>query len=253
MSDLYRYFIRLSYKGTNYHGWQSQKNAISVQSVINRVLSVKLNEQINVTGAGRTDTGVHARFFMAHFDSRNQELEKNTKIIYGLNKMLPPDIAIHNIIRVHSDAHSRYDAISRTYEYHIITQKSPFDIDTSYFYTGKLDILAMNKACEILKKYTDFKSFCKSNSGNKTTLCEIYEAKWNTLDNKLIFTIKANRFLRNMVRAITGTLLDVGLQKTSISKFRSIVESKDRKKAGRSVPAQGLFLTHIEYPYLRKT
>lgn len=253
MTSQNRYFIELSYNGTNYHGWQTQKNSTSIQSVINDVLSLKLKEEINVTGAGRTDTGVHAKYFIAHFDTKSSGIEANEKILFSLNKLLPTDIAIHKIIKVHKDAHSRFDATSRTYEYHIINQKSPFETNTAYFYLKRLNIGKMNEAAEILISYNDFASFCKLHSDNKTTICKIYKAIWIDLGGKLIFTIKADRFLRNMVRAITGTLIDIGLGKIDMEKFKQIIELKNRKEAGRSVPAKGLFLTDIEYPYIKRS
>ncbi|MFH2143136.1 MAG: tRNA pseudouridine(38-40) synthase TruA [Bacteroidota bacterium] len=242
-----RYFLQISYKGTNYHGWQSQNNAIAIQDIINDVLSKKLSENINITGAGRTDTGVHASYYIAHFDSVSMNLDKEDDLINSLNSFLPEDISIHKITKVNNDFHSRYDAVSRTYKYFITRIKDPFCSETALYHYGPLDINKMNKCCEILIKYDDFESFCKLHSDNDTFICKIKDTKWIEEDAKFIFTITADRFLRNMVRSIVGTMLDVGKGKTSIEKFIEIIESKDRSKAGFSAPAHGLFLTGIQY------
>ena len=242
----YRYFIQLSYKGTNYHGWQVQPNAITIQSVLNKAFSTILREKIELTGAGRTDTGVHAKFFIAHFDS-SVKIETKT-FIFRINCFLPFDIAIQKIYQVSDSAHSRFDAISRTYKYHISQNKNPFIQEYSYFYNKPLDIEKMNEAAKILFDYSDFTSFSKTHTDTKTNLCKIHFAEWKKTPEKLIFTIKADRFLRNMVRAITGTLIDIGSGKMRVEEIRKIIESKNRSSAGYSVPAQGLFLTGIEYP-----
>lgn len=243
-----RYFLELSYKGTAYHGWQIQDNALTVQQVFNEKLSLILREPVNVVGAGRTDTGVHAEFFMLHFDVQSN-ISDAALFIDKLNKVLPKDIAVYNLYLVDSNANTRFDALSRTYEYRISNWKNPFLSNFAWYYRLKPDIVLMNQAANVLFNYQDFTSFSKTGTQVKTNNCKIYEAQWfKPADNLLIFRIKADRFLRNMVRAITGTLLDVGIQKLNIADFRKIIESKNRSNAGFSVPAHGLFLTGIEYP-----
>jgi len=245
-----RYFIELAYKGTNFHGWQIQPDAISVQEVLEKALSTKLQENISVTGAGRTDTGVHASFFVAHFDSsKNLDVQQ---ITYGLNNLVGKDIAIYKIFSVDKHLHARFDAISRTYEYRISKKKNPFLREISTLYNKNLDIGLMNEGGKILLNYIDFTSFSKLHTDTKTNNCKITEAFWEEKNDLLIFTITADRFLRNMVRAIVGTLLDLGEQKITLEDLKTIIESKDRKKAGKSAPAEGLFLTRIEYPELDK-
>lgn len=242
-----RYFIQLSYDGTNYHGWQIQPNGITVQEVLEKVLSTISREKISVTGAGRTDTGVHASFYVAHFDSIRENLDAQ-KILYSINSMLPHDIAVQNVYKVRADAHARFDALSRSYEYFLIKKKDPF----CRFYTekesAKLDIDKMNQAAAKLFNYIDFTSFSRLGTDVKTNNCKIMEAKWSDEGNRLIFRIKADRFLRNMVRAIVGTLLDVGLNKLSVEDFCKIIEVGNRGAAGASAPAKGLFLSDIIYP-----
>lgn len=200
-------------------------------------------------GAGRTDTGVHSKEFFAHFDFMGElSTEDKNKLVYRLNKFLNNDISIIDIIDVKDDAHARFDALSRTYKYYVNTFKDPFDKDFSYFVYGDIDVEVMNKAAAILFDYIDFSSFSKSKTQVKTNNCKIYQAEWKKENDKLVFTIKANRFLRNMVRAIVGTLIDVGKHKISIEDFEKIIESKNRSEAGYSVPAKGLFLYKIEYP-----
>ncbi len=245
--EIQRYFIQIRYKGTRYHGWQIQPNAITVQEVVEKALTTLLRESIAVTGAGRTDTGVHASFFMAHFDSSNRELDNND-FLYKLNGILPVDIAVHSILNVPDNAHARFDAVSRTYKYYISREKNPFREDTAYRYLRPLDVEKMNEAAQILFDYNDFSSFSKLHTQVKTHRCKILEAKWEKENTKLVFTIKADRFLRNMVRAIVGTLLEVGKGKMDDKDFRKIIEAKDRGKAGTSVPAYGLFLVDIAYP-----
>jgi tRNA pseudouridine38-40 synthase len=245
---LQRYFIHLGYKGTYYHGWQIQPGAISVQEVLNQHLSLLLKETIQTVGAGRTDSGVHASSFFAHFDSHSKDLDQNPKFIYQLNSILPRDIAVYKILAVHSDAHARFDAISRTYLYRICMIKDPFNIEFAMHFKYPLDITAMNKASEILKEYTDFSSFSKLHTDVKTNNCKIFEAKWELSGNELHFTIKADRFLRNMVRAIVGTLIEVGKNKILPENIRSIIENKSRSLAASSVKAQGLHLIQIQYP-----
>ncbi len=243
-----KYFIELAYKGTNYHGWQSQPDAISVQETLEKALSILLRNPIAIVGAGRTDAGVHAKQLFAHFDYEF-EIEP-AKLVHKLNSYLPKDIAILNLHKVLNDAHARFDATKRTYEYHIHTFKNAFESDDSWYYSLPLDIEKMNQACKILFEYTDFECFSKVHTDVNTFNCKIYEAHWQQNNDKLVFTISADRFLRNMVRAIVGTMVNVGLGKISVDDVQNIIESKDRNKAGFSVPAHGLYLTKVEYEYL---
>ncbi|MFO7574920.1 MAG: tRNA pseudouridine(38-40) synthase TruA [Bacteroidales bacterium] len=243
-----RYFIFLSYRGTGFHGWQRQQNAKTVQQLVEEVISLKLGEDITVTGAGRTDTGVHALHYCAHFDSEREDLEGDGDFLFGMNSFLPPEVAIDRIARVSPDASARYSAISRTYIYRILRKKDPFLADTAWCYTGILDIESMNRAALILMKYSDFASFCRSNSDVKTTICRISEAIWTQSGHILEFKITADRFLRNMVRAIAGTMIEIGQGKTSTDEFRGIIEAADRTRAGQSAPAHGLLLADIKYP-----
>ncbi|WP_372948223.1 tRNA pseudouridine(38-40) synthase TruA [Mariniphaga sp.] len=244
---MHRYFAQLSFKGTAYHGWQIQPNAISVQKVLEKAFSTILREEISVVGAGRTDTGVHASFYVLHFDV-SEEIWDAQKLVFRLNSFLPPDIAVQKIWQVSKDAHARFSAISRTYHYYITTEKNPFQTETAYFYHGKLDVDKMNEAAKILFEYKDFTSFSRLHTDVKTNLCKIFHAEWEMEGEMLVFKIKADRFLRNMVRAIVGTLLEVGKAKLTLEGFRKIIEKKDRKAAGTSAPAQGLFLVDIAYP-----
>ena len=240
-----RYFIDISYDGSNYHGWQIQPNADTVQHQINLAFSTILNEEINVLGAGRTDTGVHAKKMIAHFDT-NQTIDFE-KFKYRINGFLKNDISLNDIYKVKEDAHARFSAISRTYEYRVSRTKNPFSVN-SYFLLRDLDFQSMKKACKFLHGSHDYTSFAKLHSENYTNNCEVYNANWKEDENLLIFTIKANRFLRNMVRAIVGTLIEIGEGKISFSDIETILMSKDRAKAGYSVPANGLSLIDIEYP-----
>jgi tRNA pseudouridine38-40 synthase len=242
-----RYTLQLSYNGTRYFGWQRQPNEISVQEVIEKALSTVLREEIAVVGAGRTDTGVHASFFVMHFDVSN-EIQEPEKLVYHLNRFLPEDIAIQKIRKVDDNFHARFSAISRTYKYYISTEKNPFQTETSFQYTGVLDVEKMNDAAQLLFEFRDFTSFSKLHTDVKTNNCKIVQAEWTKENRQLVFTIKADRFLRNMVRAIVGTLLEVGKGKLTVYDFRKIIELKNRGIAGTSVPAQGLFLADIEYP-----
>lgn len=246
----HRYFIQLSYQGTNYHGWQIQLNAKTIQEVLESSLSTILGKKISLVGAGRTDTGVHAHSYFAHFDF-DKELETNTeKLMFRLNGILPPDIAIQRIFRVTAHDHARFSAISRTYEYHISRVKDPFRREFEHLYLGKIDIKSMNEACKILYKHTDFTSFSKLHSQTETNNCKIHDACWDELQSgaKLVFTITADRFLRNMVRAVVGTLLQVGTGKIEAGSIDSIILQKDRSASGPSAPAKGLILRNIEYP-----
>jgi tRNA pseudouridine38-40 synthase len=239
-----RFFIELSYSGANYHGWQAQPNATSVQSEISKALSTILNTKIEVTGAGRTDTGVHAKQMFAHFDYF-KDIDFTKKIL-KLNGVLPKDIAIHNLNAVTDNANCRFDALSRTYHYHIIQQKNPFNT-TAYLLYKNLDVDAMNLACNHLLGKQDFTSFSKVNTQTFTNNCNVMLANWEQTEGELIFTIKADRFLRNMVRAIVGTLLAVGEGKIKPEQVKEIIAKKDRGEAGTSVPAYALFLSNIEY------
>lgn len=245
-----RYFIELSYHGKKYHGWQRQPNAPSVQETVEKGLSLLLKESLTITGAGRTDAGVHARQMFAHFDTETGLHPED--LVYKLNSLLPRDIAINRVFPVPDDAHTRFDAVSRTYEYWIIQKKNPFLDDFAYYLRYPLDIDKMNRAAEILSEYTDFQCFSKSKTDVKTYVCKIKHARWKFTEDKLIFTITADRFLRNMVRAIVGTLMETGLGKMSEENVKKIIESKNRSEAGVSVPAHGLYLTKIEYPFVRK-
>ncbi|MBD0724551.1 tRNA pseudouridine(38-40) synthase TruA [Flavobacterium sp. L1I52] len=243
-----RYFIKLAYNGTPYNGWQIQPNAPSVQETLNKAFSVLLHSEISLMGAGRTDTGVHAREMYAHFDF--DAPFDTQKLVYKLNSFLPKDIVIYAIFSVTDEAHCRFDATKRTYEYHINTFKDAFLQEQSWYLNQKLDVDLMNEAAKLLLQYTNFQSFSKVNTDVNTFDCTIFEAHWTQKDNKLIFTISANRFLRNMVRSIVGTLVNIGLHKINLDDFKSIIESKNREKAGFSVPAHGLYLTKIKYPYI---
>ena len=242
-----RFFLTLSYKGTAYHGWQVQDNAPSVQGTLQEALSVLLGQPADILGAGRTDTGVHAAYYIAHFDAESEK-PLQPGFIYHLNAILPKDIAVSGIQCVPNEAHARFSATLREYKYYILTEKDPFRIDTAYRYPLPLDMERMNEAAAVLKKYTDFESFCKLHGDNKTTICHVHESVWMKKDNALIYTVSADRFLRNMVRAIVGTLIDVGRGKIGLGEFRQIIEAKNRGAAGTSAPAHGLFLTDIIYP-----
>ncbi len=241
-----RYFIEIAFNGKNYHGWQIQPDAASVQQTIEEALSTLLRTKIDIVGAGRTDAGVHAKQIFAHFDF-TEAIELN-ELVYKLNSFLPKDIAVKNITPVKEDAHARFDANSRTYEYYLSLEKNPFTTDFSYQLNQIPDLEKMNKAAKILLNYNDFQCFSKSKTDVKTYHCIITFAEWTYKDNKLVFTITANRFLRNMVRAIVGTLLEIGLGKLEVNDLHDIIKSKSRNKAGTSAPAEGLFLTRVTYP-----
>ncbi len=243
-----RYFILFTYKGTHYHGWQEQPKAVSVQQVLTKAMCMILKENISLVAAGRTDAGVHAKQMYAHFDSVQTLDTENLTV--KLNSFLPFDIAIYRIFKTSDTAHARFDATSRTYTYYITQQKNPFLKDTHWYFNQVLDIEIMNQACEILKEYTNFQCFSKVHTDVKTFNCKIYQAYWKQHDYQLVFTITADRFLRNMVRAIVGTLINIGLHKQSLASFRTIIENRNRSNAGFSVPAHGLFLVEINYPYI---
>lgn len=242
-----RYFLMLSYNGTDFHGWQRQENSSTIQQEIEEKLSTILRSETPIMGCGRTDTGVHAKEYFAHFDADDLSIEL-TDLQHKLNSMLPWGITIHGIVPITEDAHARFSAVKRSYEYRIITEKNPFEHDTAYKFNIPLDVDAMNKACELLLGEKDFGCFCKANADNATDICTVYHAQWKSEYNLLVFNITANRFLRNMVRAIVGTLLEVGQGRMNLDDFQAILDSKDRKAAGRSVPAHGLYLTAVEYP-----
>lgn len=241
-----RFFIELAYNGKAYHGWQNQPNAISVQQVLEHALSKLLQENISIMGAGRTDAGVHASQMFAHFDC--EKVFDISSLLFKLNSFLPNDIAVYDIFQVNDSAHARFHAISRTYQYKIATKKNPFLYDFSYHIFFPLDMEKMNSACQILLQYNNFQCFSKSNTDVKTYHCTIKEAVWEMIDGELVFTITADRFLRNMVRAIVGTMITIGLGKIEVEALHQIIQSQNRSEAGFSVPANGLFLTKIVYP-----
>ena len=242
-----RYFIECSYKGTNYCGWQIQENANTVQAEIEKALSILLKIPISIMGSSRTDTGVHAMQQVAHFETENENLNLEN-LSYRLNKILPFDISVKRIYPVKEDYHCRFEATSRKYEYHISPHKNPFQKSLYYQFNHDLSIDLMNSACEKLFQYTDFECFSKIKTDVNTFNCTIMEARWERRENEmLVFHIKANRFLRGMVRAIVGTLLEIGLGRLMVEDFEQIILSKDRKKAGRAVPAEGLFLMEVNY------
>ncbi len=245
-----RYFLELSYFGKNFNGWQIQKNAVNtVQQVVEESLSTVLQEKIEVVGCGRTDAGVHAKNYIAHFDSEKDDLHLETrKWLHKLNQITGRDIAFHSIKKVKNEASARFEAHSRTYHYFIHKLKDPFLCDYSWLCKVDLDVKLMNEAASCLLQYEDFTSFSKVNTQTFTNNCTIHKAFWKEENDKLIFTISANRFLRNMVRAIVGTLVAVGEKKITIDQFKEIIESKNRSNAGKSVPAHGLYLVEIIYP-----
>jgi tRNA pseudouridine38-40 synthase len=242
-----RYFITLSYDGTRFHGWQVQPNGTSVQGELQRALSLILRQDIQVTGAGRTDAGVHARMMVAHFDT-DAPLADCRQLAYKLNRLLPCDIAIERIEPVGDDMHARFSATSRTYHYYLHTTKDPFLRHYSCELHYPLDFRLMNEAAQMLLTYDDFGAFCKSHADVKTTLCHVTKAEWKqTSPTAWRFEITANRFLRNMVRAVVGTLIDVGRGRLTLSDFRKVIEGKKRTEAGESMPGHALFLVDIKY------
>jgi tRNA pseudouridine38-40 synthase len=242
-----RYFMELSFEGTKYHGWQVQPNARTVQETIESGLSILLKNQINLTGAGRTDTGVHALFFVAHFELDTLQIIQPENLVYKLNRFLPDDIVIHSIYEVDQLMHARYSAKYRKYKYVIKSLKPIFNRPFCSYYFGDLDIGLMNQACTVLLEYTDFTSFSKLHTDVKSNNCKIIEAIWIQQKDGIDFEIKADRFLRNMVRSIVGTMLEVGSGKMSIKEFRDVIEAKDRAEAGMSAEARGLTLVDIGY------
>lgn len=253
-----RYFIKISFDGTCYNGWQVQENsANTVQQKINEGLSKLLNEKIEIYGCCRTDTGVHAKELYAHFDSKKISSPytpskggqtANTNWLYKFNSVLPTDISINALFAVDKKANARFDAIARTYQYFINSKRNPFLVNRSYYYYSELDIKLMNKAARLLKKTKDFSAFSKINTQAKTNRCEIYKAEWIITDEGYQFTIRANRFLRGMVRMIVGTMILIGKHKISLDDFQEIIDSKDCRNAAPLAPACGLYLTKVEYP-----
>ncbi|WMI64606.1 tRNA pseudouridine(38-40) synthase TruA [Aestuariibaculum sp. YM273] len=241
-----RYFIELSYNGSAYHGWQNQPTAISVQEVIEKGLSTLLKTPIAIVGAGRTDAGVHATQMFAHFDT-DLEIDE-AHLTYKLNAFLPKDVAIHEIFKVQPETHARFDALSRAYLYRISLKKNVFNVDAAYYVKQQLDVEKMQKACRILFDYKDFQCFSKVNTDVKTYNCDIMKAEWFFKDDELHFVIKADRFLRNMVRAIVGTMVNIGLGKLAVDDLHTIIQSKNRSEAGYSVPGHALYLTEVAYP-----
>jgi tRNA pseudouridine38-40 synthase len=244
-----RYFMQLAYNGTRYHGWQIQPNARSVQEVITNAFHVIWKYEINLVGCGRTDTGVHARDYYAHFeldDIKSQpELDE---MAFRLNRYLDEDIVILKIYPVEPDLHARFSAVSRTYKYNIHTRKDPFVNESSWFVPQELNVEMMNEGAKLLMHHEDFTSFSKLHTEVKSNVCHLTHAAWVRQDHQLVFTITADRFLRNMVRSIVGTLVDLGQEKISIEDLKLIIEGKDRSMAGESVPAKGLFLAKVKFP-----
>ena len=242
-----RYFAELSYKGTAYCGWQRQPNAPSVQQTIEEALSTLLRENVEVVGAGRTDTGVHAAFYVAHFDT-SKPIANPESFVYHLNALLPEDVAFKRIYVVRDEAHARFDAIEREYRYYIEPHKNPFTKATSWQLTTPLDVEAMNRAAQVLLATEDFTTFAKLGSNNTNNICHIFRAEWVEIEcGMLVFVFRANRFLRNMVRAVVGTLVDVGRGKITPEEFAEIVASRDLSRSSSSAPATGLFLTDVYY------
>jgi len=242
-----RFFLYFSYNGTAYHGWQIQPNGISVQEVLTKALRTILRTEIEMIGAGRTDSGVHARLMVAHFDVED-DLPTQFDLASKLNSLLPNDIAVFKIVEVRADAHARFDATSRRYEYHIVTSKDVFKTKLAVRLSDKLDFKIMNEAAATLKEYRDFTSFSKLHNDARTNNCVITHTEWTQQDFEWVFTIQADRFLRNMVRAIVGTLLEVGRHRMTVEEFRAVIDAQNRCKAGTSVPAHGLYLVDVQYP-----
>ena len=242
------YKITIQYDGTRYKGWQGQNSTgLTIQGKIEAVLGQMAGHAVEVIGSGRTDAGVHARLMVAHFDWQ-EPIADLAFLAEKLNRLLPKDIAVYRIVPVRPDAHARFDAISRTYKYYVTTRKDPFNYELVYKIPGKLDFEAMNKACSVLFDYIDFTSFSKLHTDVKTNNCRIYKAGWEREGDVWVFTIQADRFLRNMVRAIVGTLLEVGRGKLTVDGFRQVIEAKDRGRAGTSAPGHALYLVDVTYP-----
>jgi tRNA pseudouridine38-40 synthase len=242
-----RFFIELAYDGTKYHGWQIQPNAVTVQELLNKALATLLRRPVETTGCGRTDTGVHAKEFFVHFDAETVDNRPWSIDTRSLNALLPHDIAIKRVFEVDTEKHARFDATLRSYEYHIHFDKDPFKHGYSWLLRNKPDVALMNKAAAIIMEYTDFSCFSKSNTQVKTNNCIISHAEWVNMGDSIVFHISADRFLRNMVRAIVGTLLQVGNKEMDPEAIREVINSKNRSNAGTSVPACGLYLTEVKY------
>lgn len=242
-----RYFLKLAYNGTSFHGWQVQNNAVTVQGEIQKALSILLREEIAIMGCGRTDTGVHASCFYAHFEIESLPFSED-KLVYKLNALLGKDIAIYSAFKVNEELHTRFSALEREYKYYISTRKNPFNAN-AWLYVCKPDVKLMNDAAKHLLTVSDFGAFCKAHAGNATNICKVVHAEWTVENEHLVFTIRADRFLRNMVRSVVGTLLMVGEQKINFTDFKNIIQSGQRSLAGESVPAKGLFLTDVIYPF----
>jgi len=242
-----RYFIELSYDGSEFHGWQIQPNAKTIQETLNSALSTLLRTDIYTVGCGRTDTGVHASQYFAHFEVEETTFQPE-ELTYRSNRVLPPSIAVQRIFEVAPDAHTRFSATSRSYTYLITQQKDPFAVLRKWEMREALDLNRMNEGAAILKTYEDFSCFSKSNTQTETNLCNVTHAEWSQEGSEIRFDITANRFLRNMVRAVVGTLVDLGKGTITLDDLKTIIESKDRSEAGLSVPAHGLYLTRITYP-----
>ncbi|WP_445710967.1 tRNA pseudouridine(38-40) synthase TruA [Flavobacterium sp.] len=243
-----RYFIEFAYNGKDYFGFQIQPDAASVQETLNKAINLLFKTTIDIVGAGRTDSGVHAKQMFAHFDYE-QEIDASFWV-KKLNSYLPKDIVVFKIFKVHDEAHARFDASSRTYEYYIHNFKDVFNHEGSWYFYKELNVEKMNEACKILFEYIDFECFSKVHTDVRTFNCTITEAFWQKKGNQLLFTIQADRFLRNMVRAIVGTMINIGIGKITVDDFRKVIESKSRKEAGFSVPAHGLYLVNVAYPYI---
>lgn len=240
-----RYFLEVAYKGTNYSGFQSQKNANTIQAEIQKAFKIILKKGLELTGSSRTDAGVHAYQNYFHFDL---ESELSSRLVYNLNAILPTDIAIKNLLKVKDNAHCRFDAISREYKYHIYQKKNPFLTDKAFYFPYTLDIEAMQQGAAAIKDYSDFTSFSKRNTQVRSFVCDIIESKWTIQEGCLIYNVKANRFLRGMVRALTATMLNLGREKIDLTTFKRIIETKDCTLANFSAPAHGLFLTEVRFP-----
>jgi len=249
MKTILRYFLRIAYNGTDFNGWQIQPNGITIQEKLEKALEILLGNPTGITGCGRTDTGVHASDFYAHFDIDEEMMSVSCEQLkYKLNLILPVSIVVKDVFIVKPDVHARFSALSRTYRYQISLQKNPFFNGFAYYFHHPLDIVAMNEAAKILMEYHDFSCFSKTRTQVKTNNCTITRAGWEMEDSMLVFTITADRFLRNMVRAIVGTMLDLGRNKITLDDFRKVIEGKNRSNAGFSVPPQGLFLCEVIYP-----
>jgi tRNA pseudouridine38-40 synthase len=247
---MHRYFASLAYDGTSYYGWQIQPNDVSVQQLINEVFSIVFREPVETTGCGRTDKGVHATQFYAHFDLQN-EIDNVEKVLFQINALLPRDIRVYDMIPVPAEAHARFDAIQRSYSYYIKRKPSPFNNNYFWFNRQRVNVDTMNEAAALCLAHLDFSCFAKSGGNQLTKNCIVSECKWLEKGDDLQFTVTANRFLRGMVRAMVGTFYDVGTGKITLNEFKSILDSKDRTEAGKTVPAQGLFLEEVKYHYLQ--